>query len=80
MARIFFMAIAFYLAYRLVFDLIMPVYKTTKHVKRQFRDMQDHMQQSQQPFNGYQQPRQEPPHTKPQSTHSSDYIDFEEVK
>ena len=31
MAQVFFLGIVFYLLYRLVFDLIVPVYKTTKH-------------------------------------------------
>jgi hypothetical protein len=80
MAQIFFLAIAFYLGYRLVFNFILPVYKTTKHVRTQFRNMQDNMQNSQQPYNGYQQPRQEPPRTRPEQNRADDYIDFEEVK
>ncbi|HMH33567.1 MAG TPA: hypothetical protein VK543_11080 [Puia sp.] len=45
MARVFFLSIVFYLVYRLIFDLIIPVYKTTKQVKRQFNDMHGRRQQ-----------------------------------
>ncbi len=76
MARIFFLAIALYLAYRLIFDLIVPVYKTTKHVKRQFNNMQDHMQQSNHNQN---QSSNNNNHTDKKEK-VGEYIDFEEVK
>jgi hypothetical protein len=77
MADIFLIAIAFYILYKLVFDLIVPVYKTTTHVKQQFRNMHDNMQQ--QAHNFQKQPEPEP---KKEKAHTSvgEYIDFEEVK
>lgn len=76
MARIIFIAIAVYLAYRLVFDLILPVYKTTKHMKRQFNSMRDQMHQT----NGQQQtPNHNSTHSSQKST-VGEYIDFEETK
>lgn len=61
-----------YLLYKLVFDLIIPMTRTTKEVKKQFHEMNSRMQDSQ---------VQNPP--PPRSSHSrskDDYIDFEEVK
>lgn len=73
-----------YLLYRLVFHFILPIYKTTRQVKKQFREMYNPM---------YEQPRRQAGFTKeskettenPSKTSSStnqteDYIDFEEVK
>ena len=45
MGEIFLIAIAFYVLYKLVFELVVPVYKTTTHVKNQFKSMRDNMQQ-----------------------------------
>ena len=77
MLRYLFYAFLIYLAYRLVFHFIIPVYRTTKQMKKQFRDvhsqMQDHVNQQQ----SYQQ------NPSPQSEDKKevgDYIDFEEVK
>jgi hypothetical protein len=65
-----------YLLYRLVFHFIIPIYRTTKQVKKSFRNMQEQMRQhtnpqDQQPGNSQQ---------KQGSTKVGDYIDFEEVK
>lgn len=71
-------AFLIYLAYRLVFHFIIPIYKTTRQVKKQFREMhsrmEDHVNQ-QQPF---QQPATPPTENKKQQ--AGDYIDFEELK
>jgi hypothetical protein len=77
MADIFLIAIAFYIFYKLVFDFIVPVYKTTTHVKQQFRNMHDNMQQQ---TNNFQ--KQQEPELKKEKTNTSvgEYIDFEEVK
>jgi sortase (surface protein transpeptidase) len=68
-----------YLLYKLIFDFIIPVYNTTKQVKKQFGDMQskmqEHMQANQPQNNTYNSNTQEPPKAK-----NGDYIDFEEVK
>ncbi|HJS56029.1 MAG TPA: hypothetical protein VJ765_15870 [Chitinophagaceae bacterium] len=78
MLRYLLFAFLIYLAYRLVFHFIIPIYKTTRQVKNQFREMksrmEDHINQQQ----GYQQtPGPEPQAKKEQP---GDYIDFEEVK
>jgi hypothetical protein len=82
--RYLFYAFLIYLAYRLVFDLIIPVYKTTRQVKKQFREMQSHMENyanRQSSFSGSAEDNLAP-HTNSsaQKKHAGDYIDFEEVK
>ena len=68
-----------YLLYKLVFDFILPVVKTTKEVKKQFVDMsaqmQEKMKQQQQPANFNATAKENKSADK-----SDDYIDFEEVK
>ena len=78
MLRYLFFAFLIYLAYRLVFHFIIPVYKTTRQVKRQFREMHSRMQDNM---------SQEPPHQQPatpatenRKQQAGDYIDFEELK
>jgi len=66
---LFYFFLAFML-YQLVFRFILPVYRTTKQVRRSFRDMQNRM-------NG-DGAGQEP--AKPKGKTVGDYIDFEEVK
>ena len=78
MLRYLFYAFLIYLAYRFVFGFVIPIYKTTRQVKKQFREMnqrmQDHVneqQSSQQTSTPTPENRKEP---------AGDYIDFEEVK
>ena len=83
LSEIFFLAIVFYLLYRFVFNFIVPVARTTRHVRQQFRDMQGmnesmHLgQASQQQAQSRPQPSQQRPAQKPPA---GDYIDFEEIK
>lgn len=88
LSEIFFLAIVFYLLYRFVFNFLVPVARTTRHVRQQFRNMQEmqeamRQQQGQdqaqaQDFQARQRPAsQQRPAQKPPS---GDYIDFEEVK
>lgn len=78
MLRYLLYAFLIYLAYRLVFHFIIPIYKTTKQVKKQFREMhsrmEDHINQRQ----ANQQPM--PPKQQDKKAATGDYIDFEEVK
>jgi len=86
LSEILFLVIIFYLLYQFVFNFLVPVFRTTRHVRQQFRNMRDGMgeqhfqEQPQQP----QQPHQDsrPPHERHSSTRgpAEDYIDFEEVK
>ncbi len=61
--------------YQFVFKFIVPVYRTTRKVKRGFREMQERMNQQMNQYN--QQPQ---PQTINKKSSDSDYIEFEEVK
>ena len=78
MLRYLFYAFLIYLAYRLVFHFIVPIYKTTRQVKKQFREMHSRMQDNM----GQQPPYQQPvtPVTENKNQQAGDYIDFEELK
>jgi hypothetical protein len=83
LSEIFFLAIVLYLLYRFVFNFLLPVVRTTRQVRQQFRNMQEGMGEQQQPFNNgervqtQQQKQQRPSGGKPPK---EDYIDFEEIK
>ena len=80
-------AFLIYLAYRLVFHFIIPIYKTTRQVKEQFREMSARMNhadgniQMEEQIN-QQQANQQPstPHPENKKQQAGDYIDFEELK
>lgn len=65
-----------YLLYKFIFDFIIPIYESSKRIKKQFGEMQEKMQND---MNTYQS-QQRPPHPEPASKKEGDYIDFEEVK
>lgn len=62
-----------YILYKLIFDFIIPVYQTTKKVKKQFGDM--HQQMQDQMNKNTQQEQQQKPVVK-----AGEYIEYEEVK
>ena len=78
MLRYLFFAFLIYLAYRLVFHFIVPIYKTTRQVKKQFREMHSQMQENMSQQQPYQQPAT--PATENKNQQAGDYIDFEELK
>lgn len=65
-----------YLLYKLIFDFIIPVYESSKKIKKQFGEMQDKMQNDIKNYQSHQNPVR--PEPAPQK--EGDYIDFEEVK
>ncbi|MEP7252527.1 MAG: hypothetical protein ABI683_09110 [Ginsengibacter sp.] len=65
-----------YILYKLIFDFIIPVYQSTKKIKKQFGDMQSKMQQDMNNYSNTPSPNQ----PDPQKTKEGDYIDFEEIK
>lgn len=67
-----------YLLYKLIFDFIIPLYKTTKRVKKQFGEMQSKMQDQMKAYN--QQQQQQKTTVKPEPLKSEEYIDYEEIK
>ncbi len=66
-----------YILYKLIFDFIIPVYQSTKKIKKQFGDIQSKMQQDMNSFNNQQNTTRQ---QKPEATKDGDYIEFEEVK
>ena len=66
-----------YILYQFIFKFIIPVYITTKQVKKGFRDMQEKMNEQ-----GKQQQASEQKNPKDSSPKEKvgDYIDFEEIK
>jgi hypothetical protein len=79
--RLAFELFALYLIYKLVFDFIIPVAKTTKQVKKQFNEMNSQMKEkmNQQPGNSKSFNQFQSKET-PSSSIKDDYIDFEELK
>jgi len=75
--RIILYAFLAYVLYKIIFDLVIPVYKTTRQFKKGFREMHnrmnDHMEQQQK---SSQENNTSPSSQKP----AGDYIDFEEIK
>ena len=66
-----------YLFYKLLFNFILPVYRTTKQIKKSFREMQENAPRQ----NGGQSNGTSPNASKTKATGKvGDYIDFEEVQ
>ncbi|WP_346316935.1 hypothetical protein [Chitinophaga sp. YIM B06452] len=81
MLKLLFYIFLGWLLYKLVFDFFIPVYRGTKQVRRQVRDMQDAMRQQYEQQQQQQGPQQAPPRpAEPIKRDKGDYIDFEEIK
>ena len=65
-----------YIFYKLIFDFIIPVYRSTKKIKKQFGEMQSKMQSD---MNNFQNAKR-PAEPEPRQEKEGDYIEFEEVK
>ena len=70
-----------YILYKLIFDFIIPIYRTTKRVKKQFGEMQSKMQE-QMNTNSYRgnQQQSSAKSTKEEPLKREEYIDYEEIK
>ena len=78
LAEIFFFGIVIYVAYKIIFNFIVPVSHAGKQMRQQFRNMNEHMQQQ---ANQYQQEPAQQHHAAQKSKNVvGDYIDFEEIK
>jgi sortase (surface protein transpeptidase) len=79
MLKALFELFVLYLAYKLIFDFIIPVYQSSKQVKQKVNEMQrtmnEHMRQQQQA-----QANTTPSQPASPAKKNEDYIDFEEVK
>lgn len=80
------MALGVYFVYKVIFELIIPVFRTTQKIRQQFGNMQQHMQdqmnatQNQPGYTNQPRPNPEQPASASKSSKAGDYIDFEEVK
>jgi Sec-independent protein translocase protein TatA len=79
MLKIIFYTFIFWLLYKLIFDFIVPVYQSTKQVRRQMGDIQDRMRQQYQEQQQAQQEAQRP-QASTKKADKKDYLDFEEIK
>jgi Sec-independent protein translocase protein TatA len=79
MLKIIFYTFIFWLLYKLIFDFIVPVYQSTKQVRRQMGDIQDRMRQQYQEQQQAQQEAQRP-QASANKADKRDYLDFEEIK
>lgn len=67
-----------YILYKLIFDFIIPLYQTTKRVKKQVREMNAKMQEQ---MNAHNKQQTSAPPTNPKETvKKEDYIEYEEIK
>ncbi|HZK64989.1 MAG TPA: DUF4834 family protein [Puia sp.] len=82
--NVFFLAILFYLLYRLFTGFLIPVFRTTRHVRQQFNQ-----KNGQTGGQAPQSPGATPPDhsgkttrdtSRPNTSKVGEYIDFEEVK
>ena len=67
-----------YILYKLVFDFIIPLYQTTKRVKKQFGEMQNKMQEQMNAYNQQQNAQSAKP--KQEAVNKEEYIDYDEIK
>jgi Domain of unknown function (DUF4834) len=81
MLRYILLAMAIYVGYKLLFDIILPVYKASKKIRQQFGAMHEQMQQDQANTtqNAYSNNHSNRSSEQKKPV-SGDYIDFEEVK
>lgn len=68
-----------YLLYKFIFDFIIPIYESSKKIKKQFGEMQEKMQSDMRNYQNQQQAAQAQ-QQKPSTKKEGDYIDFEEIK
>ena len=68
-----------YVLYQFIFEFVIPIYNTTKKVKKQFGEMHEKMQDQMNTFNKQQSSTTTPPPVQKPST-KEDYLDYEEVK
>ena len=80
MFRFILLAIGIWVLYKLIFEFIIPVYRSTKVMRSKFREMHEHMQnQTNQPNqNNYTDPSESKANRSQPG--EGDYIEFEEIK
>lgn len=71
-----------YILYKLIFDFIIPIYQTSKRVKKQMREMNARMQEqmNRDSYRDSQQSNTSTKSTNQEPVKQGDYIDYEEIK
>lgn len=69
-----------YILYKLIFEFIIPIYQTTKKVKKQFGEMHNKMQDQMNKFNQQQAASSAANPQKEALKKDEEYIDYEEIK
>ena len=77
MFRILIELFLFYLLYRFIFELVIPIFRTTREVKKKMNEFQQNMNKHAESSRTSSTNNEKPPVSKPKS---DDYIDFEEIK
>lgn len=65
-----------YLLYQFIFNLVIPVYRASRKIKKGFREMHNHMAEQMR----QQQQASQPAQPQKPKVKAGEYIDFEEVK
>lgn len=79
MAKLIIYGFLFYLLYRFITNLVVPVGKATQQMKQQMQQMQE-MQNRQEAYQRQQAAEQVTQKSTPTNAQGGDYIEFEEVK
>jgi hypothetical protein len=82
LADVLFLVIVVYLAYRFIFNFLLPIVRTTHQFRKQFQHMRDTAASGPDPHSSN---HSQPNHSQPTEKRSNkppaeDYIDFEEIK
>jgi len=75
--RLFFEIFVIYIVYKLIFDFIIPIYRTSKQIKTRVDEMNRKMDSQRQNVNNPSFQSQQQATSKPPA---EDYIDYEEIK
>lgn len=78
--RFLFYAFLLYLAFKLVFDFIIPVVKATRRIRKGFRDMHEQMNRHTEQYNHQENYSRQNQNQSNSKGSAGDYIDFEEIK
>lgn len=74
--RLFFELFLLYVLYKFIFEFVIPIYQTTKHIKRKMNDMNQKMNENSS-NHSFTEKNQ---HTTVSKPKEEDYIDYEEIK
>lgn len=78
--RFILFALGAYIFYKVIFELVIPIFRVTQKVRRQFNDMQQHMNNQSDTYQEGLNSRPKPNPKPPAASRAGDYIEFEEVK